>query len=40
MTMSMTRFTVIEDSNDLYSVLGPRVISDKSFIALEENTVH
>jgi hypothetical protein len=31
----MTRFTIIEDNNDLYSVLAPRDISDKSFIGLQ-----
>jgi hypothetical protein len=35
MTASMTRFTVIEDSNDFYSFWAPRVISDKSFIGLQ-----
>jgi hypothetical protein len=35
MTVSMTRFTVIEDNNDLYSVLGPTVISDKLFLGLQ-----
>jgi hypothetical protein len=32
---SMTRFIVIEDMNDLYNVLAPRVISDKSCIGLQ-----
>jgi hypothetical protein len=35
MTASMTRFIVVEDSNDFYSFWVPRVISDKSFIGLQ-----
>jgi hypothetical protein len=35
MTASMIWFTIIEDSNDFYSVWAPRVISDKSFIGLQ-----
>jgi hypothetical protein len=35
MTTSMTRFTVIEDSNDLHNIWPPRVILDKSFIGLQ-----
>jgi hypothetical protein len=35
MAVSITLFSVIEDSNDWYNVWRPRVILDKSFIAIE-----
>jgi hypothetical protein len=35
MTVSMTLFSVIADTNDWYRDWRPRVISDESFIAFE-----
>jgi hypothetical protein len=35
MTVSITLFSVIADTNDWYKDWRPRVISDESFIAFE-----